>query len=208
MATDGVISCDVCQAPIHLEYGKWMTKWRGGRKVTICRRCDRTGAWQTAGLRDDAPLTGTAVARAANPVDRRIGRRPDLEPAKKEDAIMPRSFVCLDCKKECAAPSVGILPKRCEPCKKNHLSKMAAERYAHKHGRRYALRKCARKPLGKPGSGDLGEMLDARIREVCEHTLVIGKDVVEGVVKEVLGECLPDLVDARIREVFSGRVKA
>ena len=50
-------------------------------------------------------------------------------------------------------------------------------------------------------------MLDARIRHICEQHVVIGKDVVEGVVKDFLAECLPDLVDSRIRAVFSGRVK-
>ena len=202
----GVEPCAICSAPIHVALGKWMTKWRDGRKIRICRRCDRTGAWHGAGLQDDAPLSGPAVARGKP--DNGWRRYPDSVPAEeKEDGTMPkRTFVCLDCKSECECAPVGIVPKRCESCKKAAKLK-GQELHRAAKGAKLRGRKAGR-PRTSPAADALGDLLDARIREICEQHVVIGKDVVEGVVEVILGERLSDLVDARIRAVFAGRAKA
>lgn len=120
-----------------------------------------------------------------------------------------RTFICLDCKTECECSPVGIIPKRCKPCRAAFMVKDQAQQRAAKGGKK-RRRKPARTGKRAPSNagGEILELLDGRIREICQQHVVIGKDLVEGVVKEALDDCLTDLVDARIRAVFAGRAKA
>lgn len=117
-----------------------------------------------------------------------------------------RTFVCVDCKKEHECGPVGIKPKRCEPCKEAFTKKDQAGRRAKRGGKK--VRGAKQTAAARGAGGDINNLLDARITEICERHVVFGKELVTEIVKETIQAELPALVDARMRAIFSGRVKA
>lgn len=101
-----------------------------------------------------------------------------------------RTFVCLDCKSECECSPVGIVPKRCVPCKKAAKLKDQELRRAAK-GTKPRGRRPARAASTASEGGNYSERLDLRIRRVCEE---IAPELVEAAVDRLLDAKLKDLL--------------
>jgi len=102
-----------------------------------------------------------------------------------------RTFVCLDCKTECECSPVGIVPKRCEPCKKAAKLKNQELRREAKGAKPRGRRPARAASALSDGGGQFGKLLDLRIRRVCEE---IAPEMVEAAVDRLLDAKLKDLL--------------